>query len=298
MKYQALTLLLLLLSLPLVAQDQEGDLELGSESLTIQGTQATPTPTTEPEPTIAAQPEPAAESEPTSPEPIDPGEAFITANTAYEAGEYARSIVLYRALLDQGVVNGRIYYDLGHAHLRRGELGAAIAAYRRAQTLQPRDQDLLANLSFARQAAKDAIAPPEPEALVATLFFWHYGLSRTELALVLLVLNLLFWSALAVRLYRRGSEVLRWTVIILLLLLLATGGSLTIRYAFPTRIAVVVPQELDALTAPQDEAVVRFKLHAGTEVLVKDQREGWYRIALPDGQQGWVAATYVELVER
>ncbi len=105
------------------------------------------------------------------------------------------------------------------------------------------------------------------------------------------------WSALAVRLYRRGSEVLRWTVIILLLLLLATGGSLAIRYTFPTRIAVVVPQELDALTAPQDEAVVRFKLHAGTEVVVKDAREGWYRIALPDGQQGWVAAGHVELVD-
>ncbi len=276
----AATLLLLLLSQPLAAQEE--DLELGGEGLTIQGT---PGQGTEPEPGPALT------------EPIDPGQAFVTANTAYEGGEYEKAIVLYRSLLAQGVINGRIYYDLGNAHLRSGELGPAIAAYRHAQSLLPRDQDLLANLTFARQTAKDAIRPPEPEVLVATLFFWHYSLSRTELAMVLMVLNLLFWSALAVRLYRRGSEVLRWTVIILLLLLLATGGSLAIRYTFPTRIAVVVPQELNALTAPQDEAVVRFKLHAGTEVVVKDAREGWYRIALPDGQQGWVAAGHVELVD-
>ncbi len=51
------------------------------------------------------------------------------------------------------------------------------------------------------------------------------------------------------------------------------------------------------LTAPQEEAVERFKLHASTEVLVKSACEGWYRIALLDGQQGWVAAGHVEVVD-
>jgi hypothetical protein len=43
--------------------------------------------------------------------------------------------------------------------------------------------------------------------------------------------------------------------------------------------------------------VVRFKLHAGTEVKVKDRRPGWLRIVLPDGQQGWVEEQWTELVE-
>jgi SH3-like domain-containing protein len=110
------------------------------------------------------------------------------------------------------------------------------------------------------------------------------------------VVNLLLWAILILRLYRRASEVLRWTFFVLLLLLLATGGSLAVHTLFPARIAVVVPQEVDAFTGPGDDAVVRFKLHAGSEVRVKDERDDWLRIALPDGQQGWIEHQYVDLV--
>jgi tetratricopeptide (TPR) repeat protein len=226
----------------------------------------------------------------------DPGELFVNAGTAYEAGDHERAISLYTSLLEQGVENGTIYYNLGNAYLRNGELGRAIAAYRYSQTFQPRNQDLQANLSFARKMAKDAIQPPRPSALLATLFFWHYRLSLSELVWTVIVVNLLLWSILVLRLYRRASEALRWTFFGLLLLLLATGGSLAVHTLFPAQIAVVVPQEVDALTGPSDDAVVRFKLHAGSEVRIKDQRDGWLRIALPDGQQGWVDEQYMVIV--
>jgi tetratricopeptide (TPR) repeat protein len=226
----------------------------------------------------------------------DPGELFVNAGTAYEAGEHERAITLYTSLLEQGVENGTIYYNLGNAYLRNGELGRAIAAYRHSQSFQPRNQDLHANLDFARKSAKDAIQPPQPSALLATLFFWHYQLSLSELVWTVLVVNLLLWSILVLRLYRRASEALRWTFFGLLLLLLATGGSLAVHTLFPAQIAVVVPQEVDALTGPSDDAVVRFKLHAGSEVRVMDQRDGWLRIALPDDQQGWVDRQYLAVV--
>ena len=226
----------------------------------------------------------------------DPGELFVTAGTAYEAGEHEQAVELYEALLAQGVENGTVHYNLGNAYLRNGELGRAIAAYRRSETFQPRNEDLLANPAFARKTAKDAIQPPRPRALVATLFFWHYQLSRSELVWTVLVVNLALWSILIMRLYRRASEALRWTFFGLLLLLLATGGSLAVHTLLPTQIAVVVPQEVDALTGPTADALVRFKLHAGSEVRVKDQRDDWLRIALPDGQQGWIDRQYVEVV--
>jgi len=153
-----------------------------------------------------------------------------------------------------------------------------------------------ANLAFARRSTKDALAPPGPSPWLSTLFFWHYELSRRELAWAVLLLNLLFWSALAALLFRRRSPTLRWTAGALLLLLAATGGSLAVRHLWPTRVGVVLPQEIDAVSGPGSEAVVRFKLHAGTEVRVEDERGDWVRISLPDGQQGWVAADHVTVV--
>jgi len=65
----------------------------------------------------------------------------------------------------------------------------------------------------------------------------------------------------------------------------------------PERIAVVVPSEVEVRTGPGADALVRFKLHAGSEVAVREQREGWARIELPDGKQGWLELEHVELVE-
>jgi len=231
------------------------------------------------------------------PQDLVPGEAFVNANAAYEAGDYPQAITLYEQLLEGGFENGHAHYNLGNAYLRHGELGHAIASYRRSQGFLPRDEDVRANLAFARKSAKDALAAPEPSAVERTLFFWHYGLSRAELGTLVVVLNALLWLVLMLRIYRRASETLRWTSIVLLLVLLITGGSLAIRHLKPQQVAVVVPQEVDVRSGTTDTALVLFKLHAGTEVRVVDRREGALRIALPEaGRGGWIDAQHAEVV--
>ncbi|MCP4661065.1 MAG: tetratricopeptide repeat protein [bacterium] len=235
--------------------------------------------------------------EPATEELFEPGEVFVNANTVYEAGQYEEAVELYESLLDHGHENGHLHFNLGNAYLRNGELGRAIAAYRRSQVFLPRDQDVRANLEFARKSAKDALRPPAPDPVLATLFFWHYGLSRSELAVTVIVVNLLLWAVLILRLYRRGSEVLRWTFMVLLLLFLATLGSLVVHYLWPQEIAVIVPQEIEVRSGTNVQDVVLFKLHAGTEVRVVDRREGSIRIALPEeGKGGWIGQEHAEVV--
>jgi hypothetical protein len=225
------------------------------------------------------------------------GEVLVNANTAYEAGDYARAAALYESLVERGIVNGFLYYNLGNAYLRGGELGRAIAAYRACRQLLPRDRDVVANLEFARRSARDAIEAPAPGAMARTLFFWHYGLSRGELLRATVLLEALFFALLAVRQVRRHSELLRWASILVLVLLLACGGSLLTHLLEPRAVVVVVPQEVDVHSAVDTESVVRFKLHAGTEVEVVEERPDWVRIELPDGEQGWIERRYAEVVE-
>ncbi len=248
-----------------------------------------------PEAETSIEPSP-LEVEPEDAQQVDTGEIFVTANTAYENGDHAKAIRLYSQLLDRGLDNGKLLYNLGNAYLRNGELGRAIAHYRASRRVLPRDEDVQANLAFARQSTKDAILPPEPTALLATLFFWHYALSPGQLIATVLILNLIFWSIWMVRIFHWDSEVLRWLFILLTALLVATAGSLGTHFLFPGEVAVIVPQEIGAHTAPDPDSVVRFKLHAGTEVEVESRRDGWLRIRLPDDQQGWIDAAWAVLV--
>jgi tetratricopeptide (TPR) repeat protein len=224
-------------------------------------------------------------------------ELFVQANSAYESGDYREAVRLYQSLVAADLDSGHLHYNLGNAYLRNGELGRAIASYRRSQWRLPRDEDVRANLDFARRTTRDALEPPGPSPVVSTLFFWHFGLSRSELARIALALNLIFWSLLGARLFKPRSEALRWLSYTVLVPLLTVVVSLGIRQASPQRVVVVVPQEIEAQSGPGEDAVVRFKLHAGTEVELRDRRDGWLRIALPDGQQGWIESDWAEVVE-
>jgi hypothetical protein len=214
----------------------------------------------------------------------------LRANEAYDAGDYVVAAGLYDQLIARGVANGHVYYNRGNALLRSGRLGAAIASYLEARALAPRSSDVRANLEFARKAAKDAIAPQEPAAALRTLFFWHYSLSRRELYLLLLLVNLALWTTLAVHRLRRESELLRWASVLLAVVLLAVGTSAAVRTLAPREVAVVAHHEVEVRSGTSVDTVVRFKLHEGTEARVIEREPGFVRLRLSDGKEGWVAS--------
>jgi tetratricopeptide (TPR) repeat protein len=223
-------------------------------------------------------------------------ELFVAANSLYEQGNYEKAIELYEGGLARGAEGAYVHFNLGNAFLRNGELGKAIGSYLRSRRDLPREEDVRANLKFARNSTKDAIDPPDPSPLLATLFFWHYGLSRTEVLRLLVGMNFLFWAIWSARLFFGGSEVLRWAFMLFLALLIAVGGSAATSAFASGRVAVIIPQEVEAHTGPSADSVVRFKLHAGTELRIQDSQDGWLRVALPTGEQGWIDRGWADIV--
>lgn len=229
------------------------------------------------------------------PEELDSARRLMAANAAYEAGEWQASIDSYEALLERGYDSGLLQYNLGNALLRNGELGRAISALRRARAQLPRNQEVQQNLEFARRSAKDDLLPPEPALVAKTLFFWHYALGPRELWRVAILSNLLFWALLLIRiLVRRRLEAVRLALVVTVAVFVASGGSLAARALLPLRVAVVLPPELNVYSGARSDTEVRFRLHAGSEVRLLERLDDWLRIALPDGEQGWIEARYSE----
>jgi len=218
----------------------------------------------------------------------EPGEQFLSANQAFLEERYVDSAEQYQALVDAGVAGPYVHYNLGNSWLRAGRLGQAIAAYRTAQTLAPRDADIAANLAFARGNVTDAIAPPGPSDLQRTLLFWHYAFSATELQVALAVTNVLFWTLLGLSVLRRESEWLRWATWSLAAPLLILTASTLLHALTPTHVGVVTVAEADVRAGDDNDAVLRFQLHEGTEMTLVEQRGNWWRVALTDGQGGWI----------
>ena len=75
---------------------------------------------------------------------------FYEANFAYKEGEYAKAILVYEEVLQDGLESGSLYYNLGNSYFKDEKLGKAILNYERAKLFMPRDGDLVSNYQYAR----------------------------------------------------------------------------------------------------------------------------------------------------
>ena len=83
-------------------------------------------------------------------------DAFDAANAAYADGRYEEAAAMYQSLLDEQP-DATLYYNLGNARFKQGELAQAILNYERALRLQPNNKDAQYNLAFAQSRITDNI---------------------------------------------------------------------------------------------------------------------------------------------
>ena len=81
-------------------------------------------------------------------------DAFDAANAAYADGRYEEAAAMYQTLLDEQP-DATLYYNLGNARFKQGELAQAILNYERALRLKPNYKDAQYNLAFAQSRITD-----------------------------------------------------------------------------------------------------------------------------------------------
>jgi len=220
-------------------------------------------------------------------------EIFFSSSKACRDGNYKEAIDGYRRLIISGHENGHVYYNLGNAYFKTGQIGRAILNYERARMLIPRDADLNFNLRSARDRTQDAI--PENRPFINSVFFWIDAFSTGELFWGFAVLNLFFWAVLLIRLFRR-SEWSYYILLILLVLWIVAGISFGCRWhQFRNdERAVIVQKEVDVLAGPDINDTALFKLHEGAVVHNERSENGWYLIQISEKQRGWIPAQAAE----
>lgn len=216
-------------------------------------------------------------------------------NGALEAFRRARE--KFQAVVDAGVENGGLHYNLGNTHLRLGDIGAAIAQYRRAERLIPGDEQLRANLRFARKLCRDQIRSGGERTLLQTVFFWHYRLAlRTRLQLALGTYGA-FWLIMLLRAILPRVR-LTYPAIVSLVVWVTLGVSVAVGWpSSEVAEGVLTGQEVIVRKGNGDGYDPQFKqpLHQGVEFSVLEQRREWVHIELADGKSGWIKRADAEL---
>jgi len=222
---------------------------------------------------------------------------FFEANRAYKNDQFQEAVDGYLKLIDNGIENGHIYYNLGNAYYRLGDLGKAILFFERARLLIPRDDDLTFNLSHARNQAVDAVADVQTFSL--TDFLGLDSLNLYEVFLVFAIINVFFFFILGTRLYRKTE----WSfyLSIFLVIVIGIGGcALALKwYQFTTdNRAVVLSDEVEVRAGPDPGDTALFKIHEGTIVDHERSEGDWVLLHLSKNKRGWAPSKQLERIVR
>lgn len=209
---------------------------------------------------------------------------------------YRKAVLRFEKLIEDGVVNGKLYYNLGNTYFQLHDLGRAILNYRRALVYLPDDDNLRQNLRSAESLQPDRIEPKQEALIAKTLLFWHYDFSVRIRLILLAVANAAFWGLLALKLYRRQGL---WAPLAMTLALsLMMAGSLSHGRLVAPKAGVLVSPETVARKGDGQAYSVSFSapLHAGIVFSLVEKRGEWLYIELVDGRRCWVPAANAEMI--
>lgn len=218
---------------------------------------------------------------------------FLSANKFYAEGKFSDAAKSYETILQTGAQSPALLFNVANAEFKSGHLGQAIAAYRQAELLAPRDAELRANLSFVRSQVQGAtLRETRWQNTIGTLTL-NEGAILTA-ALFWLVLGLFALRQIRPALVPKLQTATR--ILVVLTIFSATVLGLQAANHFSSGTAVVTVAEAAVRSGPFDEAQSVFTARDGAELSVLDQRDGWVQVANGAGKSGWLSAKQVEVV--
>ena len=211
---------------------------------------------------------------------------FEAANRLYEQGKYQEAIERYESMIKAGRNSAGVFFNLGNAYFKQGQLGRALLNYRKANKLSPRDQDILGNLRFARERVSGSLSVQPP--------VWERALRYFTLNELAATAAILFWSWAGLFCLARSrpsrAPTLRVATRAGGILLLLSILVLVLAYRVRTRaVAIVVSRQATIHLGPLAESQQAFIATDGSELRVLARRPGWLQVSDRSGRTGWLA---------
>lgn len=219
--------------------------------------------------------------------------AIKEAEVAYTKGDYKSAIDLYEGLLENKGESAAIYYNLGNAYYKDGQIAPAILNYERALLLSPADGDIRFNLQMAKQRSVDKIEPIG-EFFLAKWFHAVQNLASADrwgtIGIVCFLLCLVCLSVFFFSRQRHFKQIGFYSAVVLLAIVVVANvfasnqaDEITNRTE-----AIVFSPTVTVKSSPDQSGTDLFVIHEGTKVSIKSTLGEWSEISLEDGNVGWM----------
>ena len=233
-----------------------------------------------------------------------------SADSAYTADDFPRAIALYSQALATDGHSPDLYYNLGNAYYRNGNIGRAIVAYNRCLRLDPANSDARANLAFVNSRIQDL--PEDDSSFLSRL---HIGIvtavSANTWAWLALGVFALTLAAVAVYIFGRGVLLRKvgffgaFILATFTVYFIVVAADAAARVRDHSHAIVTVPTTfLNSIPRQPKQTDKVVPLHEGTRVEIIDSvptpddpvSPRWYNVKINNSTHAWLRATDVERI--
>lgn len=225
-----------------------------------------------------------------------PGQWADSAQKAYDNEEFEKALSYYRSI-EQDFRSPSLYYNMGNAAFRAGELGKAVLFFQKARKMAPWDEDIHHNLELVQKEVQDEFEQEDPKTLSDGFKEFVVAAPLGDWWRIALFFSLLLGATLVLLTFADRS----WRNILLsvVLLFLFLGGLAYGADRWKERILkrnghlVVLSPSVRVQHEPTSDSSTAFILHEGSTVELRKERDGWLELRTPDEQIGWIPSDEV-----
>lgn len=218
---------------------------------------------------------------------------FLKGNKEYGKAKYEEALKSYQQLLSHGYESAEVYFNIGNANYKLGNMPLAILNYEKAHKLNPGDDDIRLNLQLANLKITDKIEPV-PELFLTTwwrstiLFFSVYTWSVIGIAAITSGFLLLIVYLFALALPLKKTAFYAGVCLIILGAFSIVLSGMQKDYFNDHHGAIVFAGTVNVKSGPDVSHKTLFVIHEGTKVNIKSKNQNWIEVELPNGNTGWI----------
>ncbi len=227
---------------------------------------------------------------------------FSRGNRACAKGDHAAAIAAYEELVEAGVDDPNVSYNLATAHAKAKHYGQAIRYFEHSLKLEPGDSETRRGLDKARQALGQKLASKTGEAVVSTrppMTEALFAAFRLDSLAILLLSAMWLLTGGLFGLRRTHTEALRLGLGILVALsvvmaaVAGVGLGVKADWGKGGRRAIVIVDDSALRDGPDEGAQLSQRLREGTPVRVLHRERSFVEVELASDRRGYLPASGV-----
>ena len=218
-----------------------------------------------------------------------------TAQELFDEGNYLSAVSKYHKEIEAGNKNSYTYYNLANSYFKAGDLDKAIVNYYRAFRLNPRDKDIINNLSFTLHKTGQTLIP---ENMPKSVFLVYHYFSLAELkglayiSLWLFAINFTFFVS-----FKYRPFLLKTLIVCLCVLIFFTTFYFLRAEQDLQELAVVVSPRAELRSGPSENFPVALNVPRSQILKLHDKKGDWYEVSAgTESALTWVQKKYLEII--